>query len=292
MTRPASVDRRETTMKSILVHVDASPRSAERVKLALSLARRHGAELTAYYGVLPAMVSMPWAAAETLDANVGKLIDEGDRRQRDRARAEVMRLANDATVRWVDGDEAGGRRMPLHLARMALLTDLLVLGQFDPGDRDAGAVPPDLVSTAVVDGGKPTLVVPSAGTFDASPGSVLIAWKSTRESARATAAALPWLEAAREIHVALGNEDDQPASMHALEHWLRLHGVGGSIEGHGMPARGDIEVGEALLSLAADVSAGLLAMGCYGHSRAREWVLGGVTRTILRSMTVPTLLAH
>ena len=59
-----------------------------------------------------------------------------------------------------------------------------------------------------------------------------------------------------------------------------------------MPANVDITIGEALLSLAADVSAGLLAMGCYGNSRAREWVLGGVTRTILRSMTVPTLMVH
>ena len=279
-------------MKSILVHIDASPRAAERVKLALSLARRHGAELAAYYGVLPAMVSMPWAAAETLDANVGKLIDETDRRRRERAHALVERLAGDVPVRWIDGDEQGGGRMPWHLARTALTSDLLVLGQFDADDREAGAVPPDLVTTATVDAGKPTLVVPCAGAFDAAPASILIAWKPTRESARAAAAALPWLKAAREVHVAVGDEDGAPPSVGPLEHWLRLHGVGGTIERHGMPANVDITIGEALLSLAADVSAGLLAMGCYGNSRAREWVLGGVTRTILRSMTVPTLMAH
>jgi nucleotide-binding universal stress UspA family protein len=51
-------------------------------------------------------------------------------------------------------------------------------------------------------------------------------------------------------------------------------------------------VGEALLSLVADTSADLLVMGCYGHSRAREWVLGGVTRSVLQAMTVPVLMSH
>jgi nucleotide-binding universal stress UspA family protein len=51
-------------------------------------------------------------------------------------------------------------------------------------------------------------------------------------------------------------------------------------------------VGDALLSLAADTSADLLVMGCYGHTRAREWVLGGATRTVLKSMTLPVLMAH
>ena len=70
---------------------------------------------------------------------------------------------------------------------------------------------------------------------------------------------------------------------------MRLNGVAGTIERHGLP---DIDIGEGLLSLAADVDAGLLAMGCYGHGRAREWVLGGATRAILRAMTVPTLMVH
>ena len=52
------------------------------------------------------------------------------------------------------------------------------------------------------------------------------------------------------------------------------------------------EIGELLLSRCADLSADLLVMGCYGHSRAREWVLGGTSRTVLHSMTLPVLMAH
>ena len=275
-------------MKSILVHVDASPRSAVRLELALALAQAHSAELTAFYGVMPAMLAMPWAA-EPVNPSFGSLADETDRRQHERARAAFERLGGADKARWVAAAEQDGGRLPWHLARRALTSDLLVLGQYDADDREAGALPPDLVPAAIVDSGKPTLVVPSAGDFDAAPRSVLLAWKPTREAARAAAATLPWLTRAREIHIAAGEEAGEPVSFDDIAHWMQLHGVAGKIERHGL---GDINPGEALLSLAADVDAGLLAMGCYGHSRAREWVLGGVTRTILRSMTVPTLMAH
>ena len=276
-------------MKSILVHVDASARSAERVKLALALARDHDAELTTYYGVLPAMLAMPWAVASTLDPANGRLFDEDDRRHRDRARELVVRMAGSAEVRWTQFDDEYGDGLAGHFARKALTADLLVLGQQDPDDREAGAVPADLVPALIVDRGKPTLVVPASGRYDAKADAVLLAWKSTREAARAAAAALPWLTRARAIHIAVGEEAGKPADFAALEHWLRLHGAAGSVERHSLP---DIDIGEALLSLAADVDAGVLAMGCYGHSRSREWILGGATRTVLRAMTVPTLMVH
>ena len=72
----------------------------------------------------------------------------------------------------------------------------------------------------------------------------------------------------------------------AVERWLNLQGVRGPVERHRL-ARGD--VGERLLVLATALDADLLVMGCYGHSRAREWVLGGVSRTVLQSMTLPVL---
>jgi nucleotide-binding universal stress UspA family protein len=102
---------------------------------------------------------------------------------------------------------------------------------------------------------------------------------------------LPWLHLAAAVHVASRPEEDE-ADMHhaaALASWLRVQGVSATQHEHRLGA-GD--VGEALLSLAADVSAELLVMGCYGHSRAREWVLGGASRSILRSMTLPVLMSH
>jgi len=105
------------------------------------------------------------------------------------------------------------------------------------------------------------------------------------------------LQRAEHVHVAIFD-----AQVHAAEHgeqpgaellqYLARHGVQAKVhllDGGGV-RRGDI--GEALLSQAADLSADLLVMGAYGHSRLRETILGGVTRTILQSMTIPVLMAH
>jgi nucleotide-binding universal stress UspA family protein len=102
------------------------------------------------------------------------------------------------------------------------------------------------------------------------------------------AAALPWLTRAESVQAVCYGEEAQ-ASLHSLQRYLEAQGV--SVTAHpGGPEEGD--AGENLLSMAADMSADLLVMGCYGHSRAREFVLGGATRSILQSMTLPVLMSH
>jgi len=271
-------------MKSILVHLDASPRAAERLALARGLAKRHGAELTAVYGVLSSMLATPWLDGGA--ASVSALMAELDRSQRERARALFDRVLGDLGARWV---EASGEGIAWSVARSALTSDLVVLGQPDPEDRQTGALPPDLVTSVVIDSGKPSLLVPYAGSFDPAPREVLLAWKPTREAARAASAALPWLQAASRVHVVAQGTPELPQPFEPLEHWLRLEGVAAPLMRHTLAP---IEAGEALLSLAAELDVGLLVMGCYGHSRAREWVLGGASRTILQSMTLPVLMVH
>jgi len=120
---------------------------------------------------------------------------------------------------------------------------------------------------------------------------VVIAWKPTREAARAVSAAVPLLQRARRVHVLSWNqeEDGIGGGRLDLDGYLKLRGI--------EPAwhREDREpdfLGELLLTRAFDLNADLLVMGCYGHSRAREWVLGGTSRTVLQSMTLPVLMAH
>jgi nucleotide-binding universal stress UspA family protein len=275
-------------MKSILVHLDASPRSARRLALAHRLAREHGAELTVVFAVLPAMVAVPFAAAEGAYA-AASLLEETDRQLRLRAREMFEREAvAGVPMHWV---EIRHDTLEVAMAEHALFADLLVLGQHDADDRETGPVPRGLVASLVHDSGKPALVVPAQGEV-AMPGRrLLIAWKPTREAARAVAAARPWLLAADEVHVActLARRDDERTGTAALERWLRRSGVTAPIRSHGLAGTG---IGEALLSLAADTGADLMVMGCYGHSRARELVLGGVTRTVLRAMALPVLMAH
>ena len=285
----------ENLMKSILVHLDASPRSAERLSIAHRLAREQGASLTALYAVLPMLLSTPWATVDGM-ATAMPMLEEVDREQRAGARAIFEREAAGGDMVWV---EAGVDGLQSVLLDHALYVDLLVLGQTDPRDTRAGALPPDMVPTLITDSGKPALVVPYTGAFagrfagslDAADGEVLLAWKSTRESARAVSAALPWLRRAARVHVAGPSEPDAEgrAPIARLEAWLRCQGVTAPLQPHHI---GRDSVGDELLSLASDIGADLLVMGCYGHSRAREFVLGGASQTVLRSMTLPVLMAH
>jgi nucleotide-binding universal stress UspA family protein len=273
-------------MKNLLVHLDASPRAAVRLALAQSLARQHGAELQVLYGVLPSLQAGPWAVGDGISAAAAALADL-DREQRERARALFDRAGSPCPTTWIEG----GSTPYTSLLDRAPYADLMVLGQHDRDDLQTGALPPDLVPSLIVATGRPALVVPFAGQFQAAAGEVLLAWKPTREAARAVTAALPWLRLARTVHVAM--RDEGPPSdfdhMAALRRWLASQGVAATVRSHGL---GPGDVGAALLSLAADTGAELLVMGCYGHSRAREWILGGASYSILRAMTLPVLMVH
>jgi nucleotide-binding universal stress UspA family protein len=279
-------------MKSILVHLDASPRAAVRLALAQALASRHGAELDVLYGVVPSMLASPWAVGDSM-AGAASLLADLDRQQIEQARERCEQTANTAggaRPRWLDGGSSPYYR----LLQRALYADLVVLGQADASDEQTGALPPDLVPGCINDSGRPALIVPCVGQFTAVPSQVLIAWKPAREAARAVTAALPCLRLATKVHVASrpeGGKGDDADFDHlaALVHALQLQGVTAAVQTHHL---GPGDVGEALLSLAADTGAELLVMGCYGHSRAREWVLGGASRSVLRSMTLPVLMAH
>jgi nucleotide-binding universal stress UspA family protein len=116
-----------------------------------------------------------------------------------------------------------------------------------------------------------------------------VAWKETPEAARAVSAALPWLGMASRVHAVSYGENAQ-ASLNKLQQYLAAQGIADvSLHAEGSE---DGDAGNKLLSTASDLGADLLVMGCYGHSRAREWILGGATRTILATMTLPVLLSH
>lgn len=272
-------------LKRSLVVVDASPRSAVRLDLALALAVQHDGEATALYGVVPPLLAIPWAAADGM-ASAAALLADLDHEQRERALAIFHRAGHAERATWLDG----GENPYGVLLRQCFVHDLLVLGQPDHGDGQTGSLPAELLPASILDSGRPTLIVPAAGRFTGTDGPVMVAWKATREAAHAVSAALPWLRCAPQVHIAVQADGDAAdPSLAALEHWLRLQGVRAPLQQHPVAAG---EVGSRLLSMASDLGAALLVMGCYGHSRAREWVLGGATRTVLHSMTLPVLMAH
>lgn len=160
-----------------------------------------------------------------------------------------------------------------------------------PEDPLTTDVPRDFVDSVVLESGKPTLVIPHAGRFDSVGRDVLIAWRPTRECARAVEAAVPLLQRARRVHaVSWGEDSFGPAeTTFGLVRALRWHDI--ECTAHRYPDEPD-SLGELLLSAAATHGSDLLVMGAYGHHRLRELLLGSTTRTVLRSMTLPVLLAR
>src|SRR3569832_1513706 len=155
------------------------------------------------------------------------------------------------------------RRILVHVDDTAKSRDRLALGQREAADALSGWVPSDFVEYVIAAGGKPALVVPHSMAVPAAFGTVLIAWKETREAARAGAAAMPLLQRARRV-VAVAWGDDEAATADGLERLaqhLRTHGVDEvRVERQGVETPA---TGELLLSRAADHGAELLVMGCY-----------------------------
>jgi nucleotide-binding universal stress UspA family protein len=137
------------------------------------------------------------------------------------------------------------------------------------------------------------LLVPYAGRFPDAGKRVLVAWNASAEASRAIADALPLLARAESVNVIVfetgkaGDHGEEPGADAAL--YLARHGVKATVSRYGSP---DIDIGSQILSRAADMTADLIVMGAYGHSRMRELVLGGATRTILESMTAPVLMSR
>lgn len=270
-------------IQSILIHVDAGPHGEARLQLGRALGGRLGASVAALYAVTPVYVEMALELSAGAPGDALLAIDETRRAD---ARALVQRVCAQpgAQIEWREAGE-----MPEHgFIREALYADLLVLGQRDPAHRQTGVLP-DFVQSVLLASGKPALVVPYIGARAASFETVFVAWKETRESARALTAALPLLREARTVHIGLDAELPDAAEA-LLQRFLARHGVEAA-RTHKV-ATAAATAGEILLSRAADLGADLMVMGCYGHSRARELVLGGASRTLLQSMTLPVLMAH
>ena len=140
--------------------------------------------------------------------------------------------------------------------------------------------------------GRPALVVPYIGAGKTIGARPMVAWDGGREAARAVNDAMPMLERAKSVVVLTVNpkkrdHGQEPGADIALH--LARHGI--KVEAQHLEVR-DMSVADTILSRMADQGIDLLVMGAYGHSRIREWVMGGTTRQIFANMTVPVLMSH
>jgi nucleotide-binding universal stress UspA family protein len=204
----------------------------------------------------------------------------------DRFEAAVKREEISAEHRIIEASLGGAARL---FGRLARCFDLAVVGQTDPEQMAADDL---LIEAALFESGRPLVVVPYIQEEVLKLERVLVCWDGSRHAARAIADSLPFLRRGNKVEIVIvgtgsGKTDELPGA--DLGEHLARHGL--DVEVKRLVAA-DVDVGNVILSYAADCAADFIVMGGYGHSRLREFVLGGATRQILRSMTVPVLMAH
>ena len=278
--------------KDLLVVLDSETASRGRMDLAAALAERFAAHLVGLYP-LP-LPEAPRHFGYYEPALLEPFFHELREKAQEACDKEREAFEHAASLRGLSAEwrvaEVGSESDPALHARYV---DLTILGQLDPDRAGAELIRPrpELITLA---SGRPILVVPYAGQFETVGRHVLIGWNATREATRAVNDAMPLLIGADVVTVltidaregpdAHGELPGADISLH-----LARHGVKATVE---RTVSAGIPAGDVLLSRAADLGADLLVIGAYGHSRVRELLLGGATRSILQSMTVPVLMSH
>jgi nucleotide-binding universal stress UspA family protein len=278
------------TYKTLLVQLDAGARCPARTALAAQLAGAFGSHVigVAATGLPDIFVTMNSAVPDGVE-----FIQVTKNFLRERAEAVASMFEQQLAAAGVPYESRvveGGTIETI--GRLGRCSDLVLVGQ-DELDAPVDGTAHDLPEQAMLLSGCPVLVVPYAGRFESVGTHALIAWKDTREAARAIRQALPLLRGASHVELVEVVEGraasaEARSSLGDAQAWLARQGI--AAQARLEPVAGD--VGETLLSRAADASADLLVMGAYGHARIREWVLGGATRHLLGHMTLPTLMAH
>ena len=274
-------------IKDIIVNLGIHERSEPTLYYAVSLASAFEAHVTgiafAYDSTIP-ISGLGYIRAQIFD-------EQSDNQAAaeaaiDKFKAATARTGVSAEQRMLSAstDSAGDR-----FARIARFFDLAIVSQATP---DRGGVEAMISESTLFGSGRPVLIVPYIQKAPLKLDRVMICWDGSWPAARAVADAMPFLERAKQVEVVIvtnergkNNElEDVDMGQHLARHKV-------NVEIRRIP-RGDIDVADALLSHAADSGVDFMVMGGYGHSRMREFVLGGVTRSIFHSTAVPTVMSH
>ena len=273
---------------NIITHVDSSRACEQRFRAALKLAQTHHAELSTLY-TIPAY-SIPVYA----EARIGSDILE-------QAKVAMWDTAKEVQAKYESISREAGQSIQCFitegapasiLSQYARYTDLLVLGQGEPEDPEDTST--GLADHVVLECGTPCLVIPYIGPQQTLGKRILVSWNAGRECARAVKDAIPLLQQADHVELISINPlrgDIDEGSVPGLDicRYLAQH----EVEAKTVRVDSDeIDTGDILLSHVTDLAADLIVMGAYGHSRLREVVLGGVTRHVMKHMTVPVFISH
>jgi nucleotide-binding universal stress UspA family protein len=279
------------TYRTILVHLGDADRFEPTLDAAIKLAVTHRAHLIGIH-VLP-----PVRIYAGVEAYVPTEIIESQRNHYKEVSTEIGKTFESAIQKaglsgeWRVSDVLG-RSPASEIISHGRRADLIILPQVDPEENFPG--PSSWSEQIMLEAGRPVLFIPYIGATQDIGKSVLVAWNASRESSRAVFDALPILVTAKTVEIMwenlpAGSDGDLILTGAEIATTLARHDVKvATAEGID---RG-VDAGNELLSRASDIGADLIVMGGYGHSRFREMILGGVTRLMMQSMTVPVLMSH
>lgn len=275
--------------KTIVVHADLSRHAPERIRIAAGLARGHEAHLIGLAAIGVSREVFPHgyhAVPGSLEASYFEPLHEQARRALEQFTGIAARagISSEARLACDLASDA--------LARLGRFADLVVVNQDDLTEalnETIGRIPEYVAFTCA----RPVLVVPCTPDTGLPGQDILVAWNGSKEASAALLAAVPLLKGAARVSVASFRAADDadlsdPQYQSDLAAFLARHGIKAEIRSFDRP----IDGGQALLTLAEQERYDLIVMGCYGHSQFRELFLGGVTRTVLQSATVPMLMAR
>jgi nucleotide-binding universal stress UspA family protein len=276
--------------KTILAHCNDRRRVDRLLESAVGLSVAFGARLiglsvTPPIPLIPA--GMPGAPDTILFDKLAKTYREQNPAMK--AAFEKAAVAQNVKAEWREMD-AGTSTVARVVTGQARTVDLVVTLQ--TASDWTVSLDLDIADRLVLEAGRPVLIIPNRGTHRPVPKRIVVGWTERREAARAVFDALPLLQRADLVTVLEVDSDPAPEAGQnrvALCATLGHHGVTcevvTAVSRHGY-------VGDTLLAWCERTRADLLVMGCYGHSRLREFVLGGATRHLLADMTLPVLMSH
>jgi nucleotide-binding universal stress UspA family protein len=276
-------------IKDIIANLPLHAQRDVVAPFAADLAGRFGAQLTGivfkYQPVMP---------PDVLGLTDAHFIEEQEAQAKKLAEGAIERLNFEIKreqVPWASRlIEASADEAPRKFAEIARTFDLVVLGQADPENPSVDDI---IAEAALFESGRPVLLVPYIQTACFQRDRVAIFWDGSRPAARAAADALSLVEASSKIHlVSVHGDRELPEDINGVDMASHLARHGHDVQFDRLTISAGTDITSIILNFVADKDIQLLVMGGYGHSRLREFVLGGATRGILRSMTVPTLMSH
>lgn len=276
--------------KNILVYLDQGESNEERIQSALAIAKGQDATLT---GV--AVNALPHSSIlQKLGVSGSDVVLEKARADAETAienfrnQAETAGIGTETTIIACAEGKA-----PEKLSRLARIHDLSILRQANP-DRDHASFVAELSEEVMFSSGRPVLFMPYIGAHDIPFAKAMIAWDGSRAATRAVHDSLPLLETMKEAVILVVDPEN-------IEHYQKTkpgEGMSRHLEAHGISntvmrvPKGDITTSSVIMNELSNSGADLLVMGAYGTPKLREVILGGVTRTVLESMTVPVFMSH